>query len=67
MVRSHPQYIEYVVSIDSKVVCLWFTKSSVYAAELNLQFKPLEDNTIINPNLIYGSISTPIHRIWSFN
>jgi len=22
MVRSHPQYIEYEVSIDSKVVCL---------------------------------------------
>jgi len=26
MVRSHPQYIEYEVSIDSKVVYLWFTK-----------------------------------------
>ena len=30
-------YTEYEVSIDSKVVCLWFTKSSVFAAELNLK------------------------------
>ena len=29
MVRSHPQYIEYEVSIYSNVFCLWFTKSSV--------------------------------------
>jgi hypothetical protein len=39
MVRSHPQYIKYEVWIDSKVVCLWFTKSSVSAAELNLELK----------------------------
>jgi len=39
MVQSHPQYIEYKVSIDSKVVCLWFTKSSVSATELNLELK----------------------------
>jgi NADH:ubiquinone oxidoreductase subunit H len=37
MVRSHPQYTEYEVSIYSKVVCLWFTKSSVSTAELNLK------------------------------
>jgi hypothetical protein len=40
MVWSHPQYIEYDVSIDSKMVCLWFTKSSVSTAELNLELKP---------------------------
>ena len=40
MLRSHTQYIEYEVSIDSKVVCLWFTKNSVSTAELNLKLKP---------------------------
>jgi len=44
MVRYHPQYTEYEVSIDSKVVYLWFTKSSVSAAELNLELKPQEKN-----------------------
>jgi hypothetical protein len=37
MVWYHPQYTEYEVSIDSKVVCLWFTNSCVFAAELNLK------------------------------
>jgi len=32
--RYHPEYTEYEVSIYSKVFCLWFTKSSVSAAEL---------------------------------
>jgi hypothetical protein len=39
MVRSHPQHTKYEVWNDSKVVCLWFTKSSVFAAELNLELK----------------------------
>jgi hypothetical protein len=60
MVRSHPQYTEYEVSIDSKVVCLWFTKSSVSAAELNLELKPQANNIRISPNLIYHVISPPI-------
>jgi hypothetical protein len=49
MVRYHPQYTEYEVSIDSKVVCLWFTKSSVSAVELNLELKPQEKN--ISPTI----------------
>jgi len=40
MVRSNPQYIEYEVLIYSKVFFLWFTKSSVFAAELSLELKP---------------------------
>ena len=34
MMRSHPQETEYEVSIDSEVVCLWFTKSCVSAAKI---------------------------------
>ena len=34
------KYTEYEVSIDSKMVCIWFTKSSVSTAELNLELKP---------------------------
>jgi hypothetical protein len=40
MERSHPQYTKYDVSIDYKVVCLFFTKNSVFVAELNLELKP---------------------------
>jgi hypothetical protein len=57
MVQSHPQYIEYDVSIDSKVVCLWFTKSNVFAAELNLELKPQAKKIRISPNLTYDAIS----------
>jgi hypothetical protein len=32
--------MKYEVSIDSKVVCLWFTENSVSAIELNLELKP---------------------------
>jgi hypothetical protein len=63
MVRSHTQYTEYEVSIDSKVVCLWFTKSSVSAAELNLKLKSQADNIKISPNLIYDAISPLIDGI----
>ena len=34
------QYTEYEVSIDSKVLFLWFTKSRISTAELNLELKP---------------------------
>ena len=44
MVRYHSQYTEYEVSIYSKVFCLWFTKSSVSAAELSLELKPQANN-----------------------
>jgi hypothetical protein len=40
MVQYHLQYIEYEVLINSKVVCLWFTESSVSAAKSNLELKP---------------------------
>ena len=63
MVRSHTQYTEYEVSIDSKVVCLWFTKSSVSTAELNLKLKSQADNIRISPNLTYDVISPPIDGI----
>jgi NADH:ubiquinone oxidoreductase subunit H len=63
MVRSHTQYTEYEVSIDSKVVCLWFTKSSVSTAELNLKLKSQADNIIISPNLIYDAIAPLIDGI----
>jgi len=51
MVQSHPQYTEYEVSIESKVVCLWLT--SVSAVELNLELKPQANNIKISPNFIY--------------
>ena len=50
MVRPHPQYTEYEVSIDSKMVCIWLTKSSVSATELNLKLKPLANDIKISPN-----------------
>jgi hypothetical protein len=56
MIRPHPQWTEYEVSIDSDVVFLWFTKSSVFAAELSLKLKPQENNIRISPNLTYDSI-----------
>ena len=59
MVRYHPQYTEYEVSIYSKVVCLWFTKSSVFTAELSLELKPQANNIRISPNLTYNAISPP--------
>jgi hypothetical protein len=34
-----------------------------FAAELNFQLKPPEANIKKSPNLIYGAISTPIHRV----
>jgi hypothetical protein len=34
-----------------------------FAAELNPQLKPPEADIKINPNLIYGVILFPIHRI----
>jgi hypothetical protein len=55
--------MEYEVSIDSKMVCLWFTKSSVSTAELNLKLKPQADNIRISPNLTYDAISPPIDGI----
>jgi hypothetical protein len=60
MVRCHPQYTEYKISIDSKMVYLWFTKSSVSAAELNLELKPQANNIRISPNFTYDAISHPI-------
>ena len=66
MVPSHPQYTEYEVSIYSKVVCLWFTKSSVSTVELNLELKPQANNIRISPNLTNDAISTLIDWIWSF-
>jgi len=65
--RSHPQYTEYEVSSDSEVVCLWFTKSSVSTAELNLELKPQANNIRISPNLTYDAISPPIDWIWRLN
>ena len=61
MVRYNHQYIEYEVSIDSKLVCLWFTNSSVSAAELNLELKPQANNIRISPNLTYDAISPQIY------
>ena len=63
MVRSHPQYTEYEVSIYSKMDCLWFTKSSVSTAELNLKLKPQANYFKISPNFTYVAISPPIDRI----
>ena len=60
MVEFHPQYTEYEVSIYSKVVCLWFTKSSVSTTELILKLKPLANNIRISSNLTYDAISPPI-------
>ena len=57
--RSHPLDTEYEVSIYSKVFCLWFTKSSVSAAELSLELKPQANNIRISPNLTYDDL-TPI-------
>ena len=34
-----------------------------FAAELNPQLKPPESDIKIIPNLIYGAIASPIHRI----
>ena len=60
MVRDHPQYTEYEVSIYSKLVCLWFTNSGVSTAELNLKLKPQTNNIRISLNLTYDAISPPI-------
>jgi len=67
MVRSQPQYTEYEVSIDSKTVCIWFTKSSVSATELNLKLKSHANDIKISPNYLCIAISFPIDRIWSWN
>ena len=58
--RYHLQYIEYEVSMDSKLFCLWFTKSSVSVAELNLELKPQANNIRISSNFTYNAISHPI-------
>jgi len=47
----------YEFSIYSKAFCLWFTKSSVSAAELSLELKPQANNIRISPNLTYEAIS----------
>jgi hypothetical protein len=60
MVRSHPQYIEYEVSIYSKVFFLWYIKSSVSAAKLSLELKPQAKNIKTSPNLTYDAISPQI-------
>ena len=39
---------------------LWFTKSGVFAAKLNLELKPQANNIRISPNLTYDAISPPI-------
>jgi len=49
------------------MVCLLFTKSSVSAAELNLELKPQANYIKISSNFTYVAISPPIERIWSFN
>jgi hypothetical protein len=54
------QYIEYKVSIYSKLFCLWFTKSSVSATEMSLELKPQAKNITIRPNFTYDGISPPI-------
>jgi hypothetical protein len=61
MVRYHLQYIEYEVLINSKVVCLWFTKNSVFAAKSNLELKPQAN--YIKISSINVAISPPINRI----
>jgi hypothetical protein len=63
MVRSHPQYTKYDVSIDYKVVCLFLTKNSVFVVELNVELKPQENDIKISPNLIYGAIDPLVDRI----
>ena len=67
MVQSHTQYLEYEVSIYSKVFYLGFTKSSVFAVELKLELKPQANNIRISPTLIYDAIPPPIYWIWSLN
>ena len=44
------------------MVCL-FTKSSVSAAELNLELKPQANYIKISSNFTYVAISPPIERI----
>ena len=63
MMRSHPQYTENELSIDSKAVFLWFTRSRVSAAELNLELKPQINDIRISLNLKYDAISLPIDWI----
>ena len=63
MLRYHPEYIQYGFSIDSEVICLWFTKNSVSTAELNLELKPQANDIQICPNLTYNAISHPINGI----
>ena len=63
MVLSHPQYIQYEVSIYYKVFCLWFTKSSVSAAELSLELKPQAQNIRISPILTHDMLSPLIDGI----
>ena len=60
MVRSHTKYLEYEVSIDSKMFFLWFTKSGVSTAKLNLELKHQANNIRISSNLTYDAISPPI-------
>jgi hypothetical protein len=53
--------------MDSNVVWLWFTKSSVSVVEFNLELKSQVNDIKIIPNLTYDAISPPIDWIWSLN
>jgi hypothetical protein len=46
-----------------EVVCLWFTESCIFAAELNLEIKRQDKNTEISPNFICGAISPHVDRM----
>jgi len=49
--------------VITRFASLWFTKSSVSAAELNLELKPQANNIKISSNLTYDVISPPIDYI----
>jgi len=66
MVLSHPAYTEYEVSSNSKVFCLWFTKSSVSVAELNLELKAQANYIKISPNFTYVISTNPSLSIFLF-
>jgi len=63
MVRPDSQYTKYEVSIYSKLVFIWFPKSIVSTAELNIKLKSQANDIKISPNFIYVAISPPIDRI----
>jgi hypothetical protein len=49
--------------VITRFASLWFTKSSVSAAELNLELKPQANNIKISSNLTYDVISPLIDYI----